>query len=114
MQIESLNVCLACSVNEWYALYTVSPHTSVSSDLQEDMSRTEDLSTKLRTLTYEHERLLTMHRIAKEKAANAEREMNLHKTKLTYGNLTDSEPYNLTYLCSQCNCTDTTNHRIYP
>jgi hypothetical protein len=48
------------------------------------MSRTEELSTKFRTLTYDHERLLTMHRTANEKLANAEREVNLHKTKLTY------------------------------
>ncbi|KAF5361805.1 hypothetical protein D9756_002214 [Leucocoprinus leucothites] len=49
----------------------------------EDMSRTEELSTKLRTLTYDHERLLTMHRIANEKVLNAEKEVNLYKTKLT-------------------------------
>ncbi|KIJ65501.1 hypothetical protein HYDPIDRAFT_174941 [Hydnomerulius pinastri MD-312] len=47
-----------------------------------DMSRAEDLSTKLRTLSYDHERLMTMHRSAVEKAANAEREMNLHKSRL--------------------------------
>ncbi|KAF9454385.1 hypothetical protein P691DRAFT_692547, partial [Macrolepiota fuliginosa MF-IS2] len=56
---------------------------SMLSQRMEDMSRTEVLSTKLRTLTYDHERLMTMERNAKEKAANAEREMNLHKTKLT-------------------------------
>ncbi|KIM90284.1 hypothetical protein PILCRDRAFT_84369 [Piloderma croceum F 1598] len=48
----------------------------------EDMSRAEDLTTKLRTLSYDHERLITMHRAATEKAANAEREMNLHKSRL--------------------------------
>ncbi|KIK79748.1 hypothetical protein PAXRUDRAFT_833943, partial [Paxillus rubicundulus Ve08.2h10] len=47
-----------------------------------DMSREEDLSTKLRTLSYDHERLMTMHRSATEKAANAEREMNLYKSRL--------------------------------
>lgn len=52
--------------------------------LQEDMSRTEQISTKLRTLTYDHERLLTMERTSKEKAANAEKEVHLYKTKLTY------------------------------
>ncbi|PCH36393.1 hypothetical protein WOLCODRAFT_140389 [Wolfiporia cocos MD-104 SS10] len=46
------------------------------------MSRTENLTTKLRTLSYDHERLLGMHRDAKERAANAEREMNLHKSRL--------------------------------
>ncbi|OCH85887.1 hypothetical protein OBBRIDRAFT_890874 [Obba rivulosa] len=48
----------------------------------DDMSRTEDLSTKLRTLSYDHERLMSMYRTATEKAANAEREMNLHKSRL--------------------------------
>lgn len=48
------------------------------------MSRTEELTTKLRILSYDHERLLSMHRNATEKAANAEREMNLHKSRLTY------------------------------
>ncbi|KAJ2929683.1 hypothetical protein H1R20_g7423, partial [Candolleomyces eurysporus] len=48
----------------------------------EDMARTEELSTKLRTMTYDHERLTSMHRTAVEKAANAEREANLHKSRL--------------------------------
>jgi hypothetical protein len=47
-----------------------------------DMARTEDLNTKLRTLSYDHERLQTMHRSAIEKASNAEKEMNLHKSRL--------------------------------
>jgi hypothetical protein len=47
------------------------------------MSRTEDLTTKLRTLSYDHERLMTMHRNATEVAANAEREVNLHKSRYT-------------------------------
>jgi len=51
---------------------------------QQDMSRTEELSAKFRTLTYDHERLLTMHRTANEKVATAEKEVNLYKTKLTY------------------------------
>lgn len=58
--------------------YDRQPHVS----LQEDMARTEELSTKLRTMTYDHERLTSMHRTAVEKAANAEREANLHKSKL--------------------------------
>lgn len=48
------------------------------------MTRTEELTTKLRTLSYDHERLQSMHRNAMERAANAEREMNLHKSRLTY------------------------------
>ena len=49
---------------------------------QDDMSRTEELSTKIRTLSYDHERLQSMYRSATEKAANAERETNLHKSRL--------------------------------
>ena len=45
------------------------------------MSRTEDLSTKLRTLSYDHERLISMHSTAKETAANAQRDMNVHKAR---------------------------------
>ena len=48
------------------------------------MSRTEELTTKLRTLSYDHERLTSMYKTQTEKAANAEREMNLHKTRMTY------------------------------
>jgi hypothetical protein len=64
-----------------FSPHVIHPNLTV---LQEDMSRTEQLSTKLRTLTYDHERLLTMERTAKEKAANAEKEVNLFKTRLTY------------------------------
>lgn len=46
------------------------------------MTRTEELSTKIRTLSYDHERLQSMYRTATEKAANAEREMNVHKARL--------------------------------
>ncbi|EAU90393.2 hypothetical protein CC1G_00777 [Coprinopsis cinerea okayama7 len=56
---------------------------SLLSQRMEDMSRTEDLSTKLRTLSYDHQRLTSMHQTALDNAANAEREMNLHKSKLT-------------------------------
>ena len=47
------------------------------------MSRTEDLTAKLRTLSYDHERLTSMFKTESEKAANAEREMNLHKTRMS-------------------------------
>ncbi|KAG2363148.1 Afadin and alpha-actinin-binding-domain-containing protein [Suillus spraguei] len=47
-----------------------------------DISRAEDLSTSLRTLSYDHERLMGMHRSATEKAANAEREMNVYKSRI--------------------------------
>ncbi|KIJ34811.1 hypothetical protein M422DRAFT_262997 [Sphaerobolus stellatus SS14] len=55
---------------------------SMLSQRVEDMTRTEELGSKLRTLTYEHERLQSMHRTAVNEAANAEREMNLYKSKL--------------------------------
>ncbi|KAH7914582.1 Afadin and alpha-actinin-binding-domain-containing protein [Hygrophoropsis aurantiaca] len=47
-----------------------------------DMSRAEDISTKLRTLSYDHERLTNMHRSATDRAANVEREMNVYKSRL--------------------------------
>ena len=55
------------------------------------MSRTEELTTKLRTLSYDHERLMSMYRTETEKAANAEREMNLHKSRLAYVFLIDTQ-----------------------
>lgn len=64
--------------------------TIMSYDIQEDMSRAEDLTTKFRTLSYDHERLMGMYRSATEKSANAEREMNLHKSKLAYVPLSPS------------------------
>jgi hypothetical protein len=48
------------------------------------MSRAEDLTTKFRNLSYDHERMLSMCRTANERAANAEKEANLHKSRLTY------------------------------
>ncbi|TFK29578.1 hypothetical protein FA15DRAFT_663719 [Coprinopsis marcescibilis] len=53
------------------------------SQRMEDIARTEDLTTKFRTLTYDNQRLTSLHRSAVEAGANAEREMNLHKSKLT-------------------------------
>ncbi|KAK0466831.1 Afadin and alpha-actinin-binding-domain-containing protein [Desarmillaria tabescens] len=47
-----------------------------------DMSRAEELATELRTLRYDHERMKSMHSSAAEKAANFEREMNVHKSRL--------------------------------
>lgn len=49
---------------------------------QEDMSRTEELTTKFRTLSYDHERLQSMHRAAVEKAESAEREAQTCQTRL--------------------------------
>ncbi|KAL0953948.1 hypothetical protein HGRIS_005109 [Hohenbuehelia grisea] len=48
----------------------------------DDMARTEELSTKFRTLSYDHERLMGMHKAANDSAANAAREMNVHKSRL--------------------------------
>src|SRR6266436_3749944 len=50
---------------------------------QEDMTRAEELSTKLRTLSYDHERLRTMHGAATETAESAEREAAAARAKLT-------------------------------
>ncbi|KDQ19658.1 hypothetical protein BOTBODRAFT_28227 [Botryobasidium botryosum FD-172 SS1] len=52
------------------------------SQRMEDMSRTEDLNTKLRTLSYDHERLNGMHKLAKEQATHAECEAEAAKSKL--------------------------------
>jgi hypothetical protein len=65
--------------------------TTANTRKQEDMSRTEELTTKLRTLSYDHERLMSMYRTETEKAANAEREMNLHKSRLAYVFLIDTQ-----------------------
>ncbi|KIL69132.1 hypothetical protein M378DRAFT_195916 [Amanita muscaria Koide BX008] len=51
-----------------------------------DLARTEDLSTKLRVLQYDYERMQSMHRAAENNADNAEREMNLHKSRLAIAN----------------------------
>ncbi|KAN0132821.1 Afadin- and alpha -actinin-Binding domain containing protein [Lactarius tabidus] len=49
----------------------------------EDMTRAEELTTKLRTLSYDHERLISMHDSAKETAETAERETAAARAKLT-------------------------------
>ncbi|KAF8628716.1 hypothetical protein AX17_005938 [Amanita inopinata Kibby_2008] len=51
-----------------------------------DMARTEDLSTKLRVLQYDNERLQSMCRIAQAEAEKSEREMNIHKSRLEIAN----------------------------
>ena len=50
---------------------------------QEDMTRAEELTTKLRTLSYDHERLRTMHNVATETAEGAERDAAAARAKLT-------------------------------
>ncbi|KAI0042736.1 hypothetical protein FA95DRAFT_1547240 [Auriscalpium vulgare] len=52
------------------------------SQRMEDMNRTEELTTKLRTLSYDHDRLRSLHGSATEKAAAAEREASTSKSKL--------------------------------
>ncbi|KAI9440811.1 Afadin and alpha-actinin-binding-domain-containing protein [Lactarius indigo] len=49
----------------------------------EDMTRAEELTTKLRTLSYDHERLRSMHDSAKETADAAERETAAARAKLS-------------------------------
>ncbi|KAH9034569.1 Afadin and alpha-actinin-binding-domain-containing protein [Lactarius pseudohatsudake] len=49
----------------------------------EDMTRAEELTTKLRTLSYDHERLRSMHDSAKETAEAAERETAAARAKLS-------------------------------
>ena len=50
---------------------------------QEDMTRAEELTTRLRTLSYDHERLRTMHSAATETAEGAERDAAAARAKLT-------------------------------
>jgi hypothetical protein len=52
--------------------------------LKQDMSRMEDLTVKCRTLTYDLERMRSIYGKEVEKAANAERETNFHKSRLAY------------------------------
>lgn len=47
------------------------------------MTRAEELTTKLRTLSYDNERLLSMHDSAKEATETAERETAAARAKLT-------------------------------
>ncbi|KAH9057460.1 Afadin and alpha-actinin-binding-domain-containing protein [Lactarius vividus] len=49
----------------------------------EDMTRAEELTTKLRTLSYDHERLRSMHDCVKETAEAAERETAAARAKLS-------------------------------
>ncbi|KAI0291527.1 Afadin and alpha-actinin-binding-domain-containing protein [Multifurca ochricompacta] len=57
----------------------------------EDMTRAEELTTKLRTLSYDHERLRSMHDSEKETAEVAEREVAAAKAKLTTANRTQQQ-----------------------
>ncbi|KAH9958819.1 Afadin and alpha-actinin-binding-domain-containing protein [Russula dissimulans] len=59
---------------------------SMLSQRVEDMTRAEELTTKLRTLSYDHERLRTMHGTATETAEGAEREAAAARAKLTIAN----------------------------
>lgn len=47
-----------------------------------DVSRSDELQTKLRTLSYDHERLTSLYKASQEKAANAEREEELAKSRM--------------------------------
>jgi hypothetical protein len=48
------------------------------------MSRAEEFSAKLRTMSYENERLTSMHNSCKEELANAEKNVNMYKSRLKY------------------------------
>ncbi|THU93888.1 hypothetical protein K435DRAFT_967090 [Dendrothele bispora CBS 962.96] len=47
-----------------------------------DMSRAEQLTTELRTLRYDHERMISMHKTASDTVNNLERELNTQKSRL--------------------------------
>ncbi|KAI0255469.1 Afadin and alpha-actinin-binding-domain-containing protein [Lactifluus subvellereus] len=59
---------------------------SMLSQRVEDMTRAEELTTKLRTLSYDYERLRTMYDSSKETADLAEREAAAARAKLTTAN----------------------------
>lgn len=48
------------------------------------MERIDELNTKVRTTGYDNDRLRSMHQNAVEVAGNAEREMNLWKSRAAY------------------------------
>ncbi|KAG8872339.1 hypothetical protein FRB97_007754 [Tulasnella sp. 331] len=51
-----------------------------------DVTRCDELTVKLRTLTYDHERLKSLLQVAEDKAANAEREAELAKSRMNAAN----------------------------
>jgi len=52
--------------------------------LQKDMTRTEQLTTELRTLRYDHERMTSMYKSSSDAVANLERELSTQKSRLAY------------------------------
>jgi len=48
------------------------------------MERIDELNTKVRTTGYDNDRLRSMHQSAVEVAGNAEREMNVWKSRASY------------------------------
>ncbi|TFK71675.1 hypothetical protein BDN72DRAFT_793676 [Pluteus cervinus] len=54
----------------------------------EDMSRMEELATKIRTLNYDYERMKSMHAVAAERALSAEKEADFQKSRLGAANRT--------------------------
>lgn len=51
------------------------------------MERIDDLNTKVRTTGYDNDRVRSMHQNAVEAAGNAEREMNVWKSRASYVSL---------------------------
>jgi len=54
---------------------------SLCTTIQKDMSRTEELSVQLRTLSYDHERMTSFNRTSSQRADNLERELNAQKAR---------------------------------
>ena len=52
--------------------------------LQRDMERIDELNTKVRTTGYDNDRLRSMHQNAVDTAGNAEREMNVWKSRASF------------------------------
>lgn len=76
------------------------PFLGILSMLQRDMERIDELNTKVRTTGYDNDRLRSMHQNAVEAAGNAEREMNVWKSRASYVSLSFLLLPWVIYLCN--------------
>ncbi|KAJ8092949.1 hypothetical protein PM082_011269 [Marasmius tenuissimus] len=65
-----------------------------------DMSRAEQLSTEIRTMNYDYERMKSMHQTASESSANLERELNTQRSRLA----AMAKPSNKQRICRNRRC----------
>jgi myosin heavy subunit len=72
---------LRCPVTPHVAVHFSTPRSPDMSP-QVDMARTEELTTKYKTLAYDHERLVAQHTLALTTAATAERDVETAKARM--------------------------------